>query len=202
METQTETPKKEEAQGHGYYEYGNIIPWILSIIMIIGMIYFFWPHNYHAEINGINVKFDTYPSHKDSAYINICSNIIKDVAGADCKVKKIIYERGSYYVDPDVTIILSKDGHPQKVKYQVMEWLNQASFERAYEDFSAPRYIENRIKAYPEFKIKKTDYGFTTYESWLYYRESIDWKSKGKIYYFDKNGNRIESPVPEWSKAS
>ena len=201
-ETKNETTKSQNTeQPVGCSEIIGMIA--LTIMGIFLVIFFVHHHYYYAEINGAKIRFDDYPSKKDSAYVNICINIIKDVAGTDCNIKTIDYDRGtmySLYHDPIITVNLKYNGRTQKFKYVTLDFIKYIKFPISFGHI--PKYIENRIKAYPEFVVEKTDYGYTTQKSSIYYRESINWKSTGKMYCFDNDGNRIESPVPEWSKAS
>ena len=190
-----ETEKQEEKTQGSVLECGDLLCLAILFVMGIFLIKMSIPHCYYAKINGVDVKFYDYPSKKDSAYMNICINIVKDVAGGNCNIKRIKYHQE--YYDPELTMVVKYDGHTHKIKYDFLSWSKDFKINFGPFGRNIPKYPENRMKAYPEFKIIDTNYGYTTTESYVHYRTSIGWKSKGKIYHFDKNGNRIESPVPE-----
>jgi len=197
-ETKNETTKSQNTkQPIGCSEILGII--VLAIMGIFLVIFFVHHHYYYAEINGAKVRFDDYPSRTDSAYVNICINIIKDVAGTDCNIKKIEYDHGAkyhLYYDPDITVRLKYNGHTQKFKFETSGDIEYMDFPISFGPFNRylPKYPENRLKAYPEFALKKTDYGYATQKSYLYHRRNVS-RHEGKQYYFDEKGNLIEPPA-------
>lgn len=178
----------------------NVILCIIATITAIAIGYFWYdmiPH-YHAKINNVKVSFDKYPSKHDSICVNICSEIIKDVGGERCEIKKIKCKWDHFKDNSEplnIIVILNYNGHRQKIEYCIMSWNNKSKTAFMLTRFPKPLYIEDRIKVYPEFDIEKTDYGYTTTNSWLYYRENTKKRNKSKTYYFDENGNKIEPPV-------